>query len=128
MVLIGPPSPPGGVSPLSLVKRIRIPTHTSHDARRAMRPSKVPPLDHLASEAVGTNWLREKLWRARGDLNPGLLRAFRTHSTAGSAVRLGGSASPRGLSAALSIFRLVGVNLRDCATGPSDETSLSASI
>ncbi len=69
-----------------------------------------------------------KWWRARGDLNPGLLRAFWTHSTAGSAVRLGGSASPRGLSAALSVFRLAGVNLRDCATGPRDETSLCAII
>ena len=74
MVLMGL-SPPGGVPP-SLVKRIRILTHTSHDAGGAIWPGKVPLLDHLVSEAVGTNGLGEKLWRARGDLNPGLVRAF----------------------------------------------------
>jgi len=62
-------------------------------------------------------------WRARGDLNPGLSRAFWSHSTADSAVRLGGSASLMRLSAALSVLRPVGVDLRDCATGPADKTS-----
>jgi hypothetical protein len=53
MVLMGSKSPRGG-TPLSLVKRIRIPTHTSHDAGGAICPSQVPLLDHLVSEAVGT--------------------------------------------------------------------------
>jgi hypothetical protein len=68
MVLIGPPKSPRGGTPLSLVKSIRIPTHGSHDADGAIWPGKVPLLDHLVSEAVGTNGLGEKLWRARGDL------------------------------------------------------------
>jgi hypothetical protein len=74
MVLMGP-SPPGGVPP-SLVKRIRIPTHTSHDAGGAIWPGKVSLLGHLVSEAVGTNGLGEKLWRARG-VSPDLLGGSR---------------------------------------------------
>ena len=53
-----------------MVKRIRIPTHRSHDAGGAIWPGKVPLLDHLVSEAVGTNGLGEKLWRARGHAAP----------------------------------------------------------
>jgi hypothetical protein len=62
----GPKSPRGG-TPLSLVKRIGMPTHRSHHAGGAIWPSKVPLLDDLVSEAVGTNGPGEELWRARGD-------------------------------------------------------------
>ena len=37
-----------------MVKSIRIPTHMFHDVGGANWPSKVPLLDHLVSEAVGT--------------------------------------------------------------------------
>jgi len=80
----------------------------------------------VMSLIVVLSWLVEanvETWRARGDLNPGLSRAFSAHSTADSAVRLGGSASLQRLSAALSILRPVGINPRDCATGPAENTS-----
>jgi hypothetical protein len=79
-------------------------------------PSFETPIARLGD--LGSSDRIRANWRARGDLNPGLLRAFWAHSTAGSAVRLGGSASLRRLSAALSILHPAGVNLRDCATGP----------
>ncbi len=75
MVLIGQ-VPQGGYPPSHWSNASGYPIHTSHDAGVAIWPSRVPLLDNLVSEAVGTNGLREKLWRARG-VSPDLLGGSR---------------------------------------------------